>query len=503
MPAQLCRWALHVTSYDYYDTDDEDEESLAYGTGVSFVDTLCHSLALSKFSNIDFTQFPLAIPHIAAAASRSPDSLLLEAVGFAVVSRNTGLLHRLLKKVKEQEVDLSELYPYHLAATYLDGAEACCHVLEILMTGGTQNTLAEIYTNDLGHTVLDSLFIAVLRSHTSMSPSMIDPVFLKENRLPGEELDVCGRWDADSECYLKLLAAGQVKVPTTWKHKFCHTSVQAVSHFIHEISYGSITLATRSGLSRRLCPSCGLMLQLLPLHSLVLVGYNLLHFGLDGEDLFGVVCCLFELLSAGLNAEATSELSISLLLDLDPGTICSHGPLTPAAFAELLPTNVERTSPEQALLGWSVFLHILRLAESNVREYASEFSLELGHGNEDVENAQLYEFCAEVCMDFSTINFSKRSPLGSIWAAAQTEFLTYRRQEEGESWMSGNFDMGSVLRGLLEHKPPSMPLTNLMNPYCFCGRFGCGWQPRVKEAAAFDFSNMHNCDRQNFIYDGY
>src|ERR1700712_2769876 len=103
-PTQLCRWASHVTSNGYYDTDDEDEDEewLAYWTGASFVDTLCRNLALVKLSDIDFSQFPLAIPHIAAAASKSPDALLLEAVGFAVVSRNEGLLCRLLKRVEEQ-----------------------------------------------------------------------------------------------------------------------------------------------------------------------------------------------------------------------------------------------------------------------------------------------------------------------------------------------------------------------------------------------------------------
>lgn len=55
------------------------------------------------------------------------------------------------------------------------------------------------HINDLGHTVLDSLMASILKSHTSRVPGVVHTTFGNDQRFAGEEVDICGRWDADSD----------------------------------------------------------------------------------------------------------------------------------------------------------------------------------------------------------------------------------------------------------------------------------------------------------------
>lgn len=91
------------------------------------------------------------------------------------------------------------------------------------------------YTNDRGHTVLDNLMIAILKGHTSCTPGQVDNAFKGQVRFSGEEVDICGRWDADSGCIRELLAKGIHRIPFQWEHKFCHTSIQTICHSIMTI----------------------------------------------------------------------------------------------------------------------------------------------------------------------------------------------------------------------------------------------------------------------------
>jgi len=94
------------------------------------------------------------------------------------------------------------------------------------------NISQQLYVNPLGHTVLDTLMMGILKSHTSCSPFIVDDRLAKDKRFVGEDLDVCGRWDADSPCIRKLLSEGHLAIPPDWKHMFCHTSAQALCHSI-------------------------------------------------------------------------------------------------------------------------------------------------------------------------------------------------------------------------------------------------------------------------------
>lgn len=79
-------------------------------------------LESNRFSNIDLNEMPIATDQIARAARRSPKKLLEEALGFSIMSRNLELVRDLLGKIRAGLND-SGLYPFDLAATYLDGSK--------------------------------------------------------------------------------------------------------------------------------------------------------------------------------------------------------------------------------------------------------------------------------------------------------------------------------------------------------------------------------------------
>jgi hypothetical protein len=76
-------------------------------------------------------------------------------------------------------------------------------------------SLRKLYTNELGHTVLDNLMISILKSHTDCLPGTVDEAFNKQKRFSGEEVDICGRWDADSAHIRTLLARGESRIPSS------------------------------------------------------------------------------------------------------------------------------------------------------------------------------------------------------------------------------------------------------------------------------------------------
>ncbi len=173
-------------------------------------------------------------------------------------------------------MDLSLLYPFHLAISYLDGSKNCCNILDILLLGLPYDIQPhKVPLNAFGHTTIDNLMIIIMENHTSTKPGFVDHTLATESRFIGEEVDICGRWNAGSECYCDLLASGKSSILFDWKHKFCHTSTQAICHCLDAIMYrsGDAMLVTPSGLFLRYCQNCGQKLQLLPLHTLVLTAF--------------------------------------------------------------------------------------------------------------------------------------------------------------------------------------------------------------------------------------
>ena len=149
--------------------------------------------------------------YIVRATRHSPDELLEEALGFSIMSRNAVLMIDLLNQI-EDRLDLAGLYPFHLAVSYLDESKTCYMTLERLVIMRPRSFI-KFYVNDLGHTVLDQLIIAILKAHTSCLPSVIDAIFKKEKRFEGEDVNICGRWDANSNCIRTLLANDNSGIP--------------------------------------------------------------------------------------------------------------------------------------------------------------------------------------------------------------------------------------------------------------------------------------------------
>ena len=316
MPSSLCQWNIQQPVVDYKPLPSpprsppdnlnlEDEDSWptwpASPDPKTFTEKLSNGLGSNDFSNVRLNDLPIAVNQIARAARRSPDELLKDAIGFSIMSRNVELMEELLGDAG-LSFDDSGLYPFHLAVSYLDGSKTCCNVLEAI-EDYYPRSLRKLYVNDHGHTILDYLMITILKAHTSCVPDTVDVIFKKEKRFEGEDVDICGRWDADSDCIRTLLANGTAAIPSEWKHMFCHTSVQTISHctgIIFGPPWGP-DINTPSGLFVRRCSGCGLKLQLLPLHTLLLVGLHLARSGRTDENLFRILACLLCLLSNGAN----------------------------------------------------------------------------------------------------------------------------------------------------------------------------------------------------------
>jgi hypothetical protein len=489
------------------------------------------------------------------AAQRSPDELFEETIGFAIMAGNIDLLSELVEQIWEEksELNLSRTFPFHLATSYLRGGKSCCNVIEILVAAllGV-NTIRKLYANDHGHTVLDNFMLAILKAHTSCPPVTVDDVFRKDRRFPGEEVDICGRWDADSPCIRKLLADGNPVIPFEWKHMFCHTSAQTLCHSIGTIfgPKNAPNINTPSGLFLKLCSHCGRRLQLQPLHCLVLTAFHLARSGCEGENLFGILACLVCLLVNGADPLLKAHVSLKALLGTDEGDQCSHSEIDPSELAGQVPDTYMLMWTGEVKLGWRVFCRVLQFAQEERRpkkctslqrgnEY--EFNEFIGHNGdsedgdqetvmrdtdeedeeddgddeydeeeeeeEDDDDEDDEDEYASLCYHSKEHenSYSGSTDIGTLWAAIQTELLTYRRISDGDPWLSPNFSMHSLLDGLkIGSGISSLPLVEqkMMKPFCRCGRFNnvndeaC---VRVEEACAYYFSNLEDWKRSTFI----
>jgi hypothetical protein len=504
-PSSLCRWAIHINQAPYeplpeppaeetYNPYDEGTWKAWEGSykGPSFDETLRNGLESNDFSTLRASELPIAVPHVARAARQSPEELLVEAFEFSIMGRNSRLILDLSQKLDVvAEPNLEGLYPFHLATSYLDGSRTCCNVLDLLIsTLPPSVSLRQTYTNNLGHTILDNLMIAILRSHTSIVPGLVDDIWQKEKRFVGGEVDICGRWDADSDCVRSLLARGEAAIPFAWKHKFCHTSAQTICHCINTIFYASFApdINTPSGLFVKRCLHCGLKLQLTPLHTLVLTAFALARQGAVGEDLFGILACALCILWNGADASRIAHISLDALWHAEQVDQCSHEKLSALALAERLETLFQDTWNKGIQTGWKILCFILH---SSHKEWTSE-----GDSEDDSEG-----YCCDVGKVICY--FGRNKHLGVIHAAIQTELVTYRRLTEGDRWTSTNFNMGELLRSLQHGERPRIGLVekNLMKEFCRCGTFYSDSRScvRADQACASYFMNMDVWPRASFI----
>lgn len=459
------------------------------------------------------------------------------------------------------QFSLHDLYPLHLASTYLDGSKTCCSVFSDIVDGmpSGEASIRRLYTNHLNHTVLDNLMIAILKAHTSCTPVMVDEAFKKERRFAGEEVDICGRWDADSDCIRHLHATGNPSIPQKWKHMFCHTSVQAITHCIGTLfsPHWGPDINTPSGIFLKRCSNeeCGLKLQLQPLHTLVVTTVYLAQLGSDGEALFGMIACLLCLLGKGANPLLKANVSLNALLNSGDSQYCSHLELDPLELAQKVPLSLISEWPEERITGWKTFCSILKLSQNEwkppgrprpstmspvppVDDFRSIYGgffeetddgiamvelptidVDFENGNNEEDGYQEYVnesyddesslpgYCSdhdEESTPYQQNFFGKNKTLATLWAAVQAELLTYRRISEGDPWISENFDMQSVLKGLESGRELSIRLVSkgMLKPFCNCGIFCDSEDPaciRVEEASSYYFSNLEDWNRTTYL----
>lgn len=511
-PSPLCRWSIHYETdikYESVPTRTTSPEPDSDGLGEeswkpwpnslaqpSCERMLTRGLASNSFSNIDTEKLPIAVPQIVKESEGSNSEFLEETLGFSIMARNYDLVLDIMWKYrdnKEVEERIISLKPVHLAATFLDGSKACCLVFGSLMcSGGPVFRSSDV--DNLGHTIMDKLMMAILKAHTSISPGEVDDGLRNEKRFPGEETDICGRWDADSDCVRALMVKGDPCIPFAWKHKFCHTSVQSICHGISvlhlnvENSGDTSIFEIPSGLFVKRCVSCGLKMELDPLHILVLTAFYLACSGAKDEDLFGMLAVLLCMLRNGADPRSTVAVSASSLFHqelVDLPMECNHEELRPIELADRVPASILRDWSKKSKVGWDVFCHTLRHSD----------------------RATLYESSADYnpleCEDHEEEYDSGNASVSKLNAVVQTEYLTYRRLEETDPWLSPNFDMAELLEGLETGNEISVGLmrNGMMKPTCGCGRI-CSFDgrfPRAEHAMSYHFSNLEDWSRTSFI----
>lgn len=520
--------------------DPEDESTWTdWGTddSMQFTDKLRDGLESNDFSNVRAKDLPMALSQVVRAVRRSPEELLQEAFGFSIMSRNFDLMQDLMEKIRPSDTNVGGLYPLHLATSYLDGSGSCCDIFDELCISLPNGVLIprELYTNDLGHTVLDNLMISILKSHTSCVPGVVDTAFRKDNRFVGEEVDICGRWDADSDCVRTLLARGIPTIPFEWKHMFCHTSVQVIYHCISLFIVSSSQINTPSGLFLKRCEPCGLKLQMLPLHTLVMIAFHLARSGCEGETLFGMLMCLLCLLSYGANPLLKANISLQALLDTQWSDECTHEQMDPYKLFGMVPNEIISSWSNDLMTGWRLFGLVLRMAQEqwdpdlvnrqphpNPEPLQDDFSAFINLDqdemiidnvedasqedmgvDEDIETGRRFYYC-EDCGEVESF-FGKSRDLSTLWAAVQAELVTYRRLKEGDPWTSVNFNMQTLLEGLTSGTGVCIGLVEegMMKEFCKCGTFYKAEDNicvLAEEVSAYYFSNLEDWNRSHFIY---
>ncbi|KAI8946295.1 hypothetical protein F4801DRAFT_565073 [Xylaria longipes] len=367
LPTQLCNWSIHVprpTKDAIYEPMYEHRE--AQPSAASFVDGLRQSIVNNSFTSTQAEDLPIAQDHIVRAIENNPNALETDALKYAIMAGNHELICALCEENgTEVPEGVDHIHPFHLAASFLDGGHACCKVFEELIYWFEPTYAFYHNIDNFGHTILDALTVSILRSHTAISPDSVSDAFRSPNRFPGEEIDICGRWSANTPKLRELFHQGFCRIPTTWKHPFCHTAVQAICHCIIAI-YGpscAPSINTMSGLFIRRCTQCGLELKLGPLHTLVVTTFHLATSGRPGETLFGALAVLVCLLNLGADASLRVNISVKEILSAPDAEECSHTPLSPLELMQRVPENIIDGWSSDLKVGWHCFAHILSRAE--------------------------------------------------------------------------------------------------------------------------------------------
>jgi hypothetical protein len=356
-------------------------------------------------------------------------------------------------------------------------------------------------TNKHDHTIFDTFMMTILKAHTYTKPGKVDNELRDEKSFPDEEVDICGRFDADSDNVRTLVAADKPSIPFSWKHKFCHTSTMAMCHciqafFDYERYSGDVGLTEiSSGLFLKHCVCCGLKMQLRPLHTLVLIAFELGQCGTKDEDMFDIIAILLIFIQHGIDPLETADVSMTALFPEESNAAdpieCNHSELRAGQVAEFAPRRCISEWPDKARIGWDIFCHILKIAERGWWR-AKELKVE------DI----IFRKCRQHNWPMALHVLDERLPV--LQAAVQTELLTYRRLREEDPWISPSFDMPSVLRSLKTDQPFSIDLIRkdmMQQPICECGGFMTteNYIPRAEHVMRYHFSNLEDWSRTTFL----
>jgi hypothetical protein len=146
-------------------------------------------------------------------------------------------------------------------------------------------------------------------------------------------------------------------------------------------------------------------------------------------------------------------------------------------FSDTLPTKLQ--------VGWKIICHLLGLGEAErdkwelrhpgsglgVAAQVLETSEKIGDATESA-TSNGYQIGCDDCI-WGEGFFGNNKYLGHIWAAVQTELLTHRRRQDGDHWMSENFDMDALLGSLELDSELAIGFVKrgVMKKYCSCGSF--------------------------------
>ncbi|KAL8366442.1 hypothetical protein RB595_004972 [Gaeumannomyces hyphopodioides] len=512
LPTMLCRWSIHYRHEEWEDsccdhsyTQEIDNESTWKPwteNSQSLPEVIKEGIASGSFTR-ETTSLPVSSAIVSEALSKSPSQLRVEAFALAIISGNDQHLWGLLPDRQEKEFMelLAKAYPFHLAAANLRGAKGCCNTIYGLVNHlHMELSIDRLYHNGNGHTVLDTLMVTILRSHTSTRPALVCNSFSGPERFPGEGIDICGRFDLDSPCTRRLFASGQTSVPMSWKHVFCHTSAQAICHSIIAIFSlpWSPQINTPSGIFVRICGRCNEYLVPTPLHTLVMVAYFLATQGSPGETLFGAIAVLSCMLAQGADPLQKSDLSHQQILSGSAARSttgqCEHAPATPLGLARALhSSSIDVWTPETRL-GWDVFVKVLAQGETAHSHFLSSTSR-----------------CHHYVVDEPIRNQFCGSPqLGQLWAAVQAELVTYRRLDQDQPWVSPHFDLQLLqTSSAAEFDASGLPLIarGMLKGFAPCGWFVSYTSvyglftyiiPSAQDICSYHFMNMDIWDTAEF-----
>ncbi|OBS25870.1 hypothetical protein FPOA_06404 [Fusarium poae] len=507
-PTNLCSRCNHVKDIQRESLPEQLPDPSS--TSMSFPDCLYTSIATGEFTELRNDDLPLSHDTIIQSLKQNPIALKVDSWRLAIMAGNANLLVDVYRNIEEeydwnkecneernnfqekyyfdQESDIDEendvreqlripqeiesTYPYHLAASFLNAGGPCCKVFESLETALPRSYLVRHNISDIGHTILDSLLVSVLRSHTTVQPEIVSDEFRALLRFPCEENDICGRWDADSPEVRGLFAEGYARIPTRWKHPFCHSSVRAVCHCTMRI-FGDLTCADincPSGLFIRRCTECGIELRLGPLHTVVATAFFLGQSGMAGETLFGPLAILVCLVNMGAYVNLRVDMSVEEILRTSETGQCRHRLMNAAEMMQCVPASVIQGWSEACQAGWACMLQLLRFAQAHP-VYTCQLDM-------DAINSPADRFMEPQCdlrefHDSSNFGCANQT-IGLLWAMIQAEILTYRRLEVNDPWISNNFQMVAMqtwLKG--ETKDFNTPLVSggRIKAHTRCGWF--------------------------------